>query len=726
MIVDNVVAFDEVPSTLSYYKGAEGPPIISCFLVKIASRCNLNCDYCYVYQHADQNWKKLPPILSAENVELLANRIAEYFQEFQIPKAAVVFHGGEPLLAGAKKIVEAAEIIRAKVPETTDIDFCLQTNGVLLNEKNLSLLVQYDISISLSLDGPKAINDLHRLKHNGKSSFEKVSQALNRLKEHPKHFSGVISVIDPLTDPEMVLEYFSKTDVPSLDFLLPDANYEAPPKYRDQNPAIYKDWLLKAFDLWFEKYSHMKVRFFDMLLNSLVGLPSETDSFGFGDVSLLSIETDGSYHDLDVLKITNEQATTLQLNLKNSSVLEAASSPKIAEHRRLTRKEGLSSTCQQCEVVDVCGGGAIPHRYSKTGFKNPTIYCDEMFTLIQHAKNKLKDQLEKEKLNSRAQTLVFAIDFNQAKTSVSITQELLEDYREQNLKDFLIFLDGIQDSKYNSVISDIKNADQERLKLVCSFASVKFWLQIMQNPEQSQFYMMNKGKHLEADLSYLHQISHLVMNTSYNHYQRSDYWLRAPFDHVIFESATVFKEAEQLIEQAFNLIKAYDQDLYNEIYLICTDFQFVRDLDRASRLIISFSDNVLLGCIYISLYQGDQWISVEQLADSIIHEYRHQKLYLLEKFYTIVVKNDLMVYSPWPKALRTPQSLFHAVFVFHELLQFWKWVAKTYANEHQKALNEIASISDKMQQGVNTLKTCSLTELGSNFIRIFEKSLYEN
>ena len=30
------------------------------FLLKVHSRCNLACDYCYVYQHADQSWRTRP------------------------------------------------------------------------------------------------------------------------------------------------------------------------------------------------------------------------------------------------------------------------------------------------------------------------------------------------------------------------------------------------------------------------------------------------------------------------------------------------------------------------------------------------------------------------------------------------------------------------------------------------------------------------------------------
>jgi len=79
------------------------PARITSFLVKVASRCNLDCDYCYVYHHADQSWRAMPKLLSAEDRSCFATRLGAYTAQAEITHCAVVFHGGEPLLAGADK-----------------------------------------------------------------------------------------------------------------------------------------------------------------------------------------------------------------------------------------------------------------------------------------------------------------------------------------------------------------------------------------------------------------------------------------------------------------------------------------------------------------------------------------------------------------------------------------------------------------------------------------------
>ena len=49
-------------------------PKLTSFLVKVASRCNLDCDYCYVYHHADQSWRAMPEVLSPGDREAFATR----------------------------------------------------------------------------------------------------------------------------------------------------------------------------------------------------------------------------------------------------------------------------------------------------------------------------------------------------------------------------------------------------------------------------------------------------------------------------------------------------------------------------------------------------------------------------------------------------------------------------------------------------------------------------
>jgi uncharacterized protein len=183
---------------------------ITSFLVKVASRCNLDCDYCYVYHHADQSWRKMPKLLAEENVDAFARRLAEYSASAGLKRAAVIFHGGEPLLAGVDRLASFARRIRG-VANGVEIDIGLQTNGLLLTDSVLDVLEIENISVSLSIDGPRQAHDLHRTTRKGRSSFDRVEAALERLKRRPVIFAGVIAVIDAATSPETLLSFFGSS-----------------------------------------------------------------------------------------------------------------------------------------------------------------------------------------------------------------------------------------------------------------------------------------------------------------------------------------------------------------------------------------------------------------------------------------------------------------------------------------------------------------------------------
>ena len=65
-------------------------------LVKLASRCNINCTYCYWFRDAEV-YKK-PAVLTGEAEDAFCLRLEEHIREFNLPVFLLVFHGGEPLL----------------------------------------------------------------------------------------------------------------------------------------------------------------------------------------------------------------------------------------------------------------------------------------------------------------------------------------------------------------------------------------------------------------------------------------------------------------------------------------------------------------------------------------------------------------------------------------------------------------------------------------------------
>jgi uncharacterized protein len=542
-------------------------PRITSFLVKVASRCNLACDYCYMYEHVDQTWRAQPRLMSDETRKKLAERIGEYAREEKLERLVVVFHGGEPLLAGAERIVETTRWIRDALSSTTRADYSLQTNGTLLTEEAIDSFASAGISVSLSLDGPKEANDLHRLDHSGSSSFLKSLRALELLERHPETYAGIIAVIDPLTSPEQVLSFFATRNPPRLDFLLPDANYERLPPGRASNPDLYKNWLLQAFDLWFDVYPYLPVRMFDAVLASIAGLPSDTDAFGFGDVSLLNIETDGSYHDLDVLKITEEGMTALGYSLESHSVSEAVSSAQIAAHRKLLVKEGLSDQCLHCPEVEICGGGSVPHRYSRDGFRNPTIYCEEMLNLIAHARRKLHVTLTNERDKALAvlnKPRTWSIDlerWERAESADAIVGNLLRNWAADARHGFDRVLSSIEQGYQDLrlAVSAVRAAPSEMLDRLLIQPAVVLWTNVNLQRMRGVTVRSIDGEAIVPDVAYIQLLAERVRQPAqYPRIHEPDLWLRFPFGmRIVFEDEDGARLGAALAREALDVIEKW-------------------------------------------------------------------------------------------------------------------------------------------------------------------------
>ena len=144
------------------------PTPLSSLVCKIVSRCNLNCDYCYMYQHVDQSWQLQPLKMSEATIIQLGKRIYEHTQKHKLSEFSVILHGGEPLLGGLDYLKSFQDIIRNNVPNIK-LGFGIQTNGILLNDRILDFCISNNITIGLSIDGDQKANDLHRLDHQGKS-----------------------------------------------------------------------------------------------------------------------------------------------------------------------------------------------------------------------------------------------------------------------------------------------------------------------------------------------------------------------------------------------------------------------------------------------------------------------------------------------------------------------------------------------------------------------------
>lgn len=369
------------------------------FILKMHSRCNLACDYCYVYEMADQSWRSQPLVMNPDTIRQTGARIAEHVQAHGLSDVHLMLHGGEPLLAGADRLEFAVNTIRRAVGDAAEVAVGVQTNGTRLNRDMLEMFARLGVRVSVSLDGDQRANDRHRRYPSGRGSHTDVLHAL-RLLNLPAYrdlFAGLLCTIDLDNDPVQTYETLLAFHPPSMDFLLPDGNWSTPPPRRSEasTAAPYADWLTAVFDRWYSApRRETDLRFFSEILNLVLGGGSVVESVGLSPVSLIVIETDGSIEQVDVLKSAYAGAPETGLDVFQHSFDMALTHPSIVA--RQLGWGALSDTCRQCTIATICGGGLYPHRYrSGSGFRNPSVYCPDLFSLIRHIRDRVAADLRR-------------------------------------------------------------------------------------------------------------------------------------------------------------------------------------------------------------------------------------------------------------------------------------------------------------------------------------------
>jgi uncharacterized protein len=357
------------------------------FVLKVHSRCDLACDHCYVYEHADQSWRGRPKVIAKDTVEKTAERIAEHARQHDLPGVRVVLHGGEPLLAGASRLGEIARLLRGAIEPRSTLDLRIHTNGMRLDEELCDLFRAERVKVGISLDGDRAANDLHRRFADGRSSYEGVIRAISllRLPEYREIYAGLLCTIDLRSDPAASYRALAALDPPAVDFLLPHATWDNPPPGTGDDRTPYADWIARAFDVWAADPRRVPVRMFESIARTLRGGSSLTEAFGLEASDLVVVETDGTIEQADSIKVAYDGAPATDLDVFSHTLDEAAGHPAIRARQRGIA--GLSATCRACPVVRSCGGGLYAHRYrSGTGFDNPSVYCADLEKIITHVR----------------------------------------------------------------------------------------------------------------------------------------------------------------------------------------------------------------------------------------------------------------------------------------------------------------------------------------------------
>jgi uncharacterized protein len=356
---------------------AAEPAAFNFVLVKLASRCNINCTYCYWFR--DPEVYNKPPVLTLDAEDQFCARLEQHIRKYELDQFLLVFHGGEPLLFPKYRFRDLQNKL-ADVERRTGckIERGLTTNAILIDEEWISLFKAHDVSVTISLDGPPEINDKQRVDFKGRGTLAATLRGLDCL--HAAGIEpGLISVCNPSTDPERIVAYIvEELGILHFDILPPDATHS-------DNPPPIADYFIRLFDVWFDRYAERGVRIstLDAMIRGLTGHLSASDTIGLGPIYTVTLMTDGALEALDVLRIAGAGSTASNANVRDNALQDVQDDPiwREAFHASMN----LAEVCRRCEFLDSCGGGHLAQRWSpQRRFDNPSVYCESWKRIFDH------------------------------------------------------------------------------------------------------------------------------------------------------------------------------------------------------------------------------------------------------------------------------------------------------------------------------------------------------
>jgi len=317
-------------------------------IIKPTHVCNLACNYCY-------NDDARKPMMSLGVLERVISETFDYARRVR-PFTNVLFlwHGGEPTLAGID-FYRQAVAFQARHANGYPYDNSMQTNGILLNHDWVDFFIKETFRVSLSLDGPKDVNDGARADHRGQGSFEKVMAALNLLRGRGLNPGVVLTANRKTIGQEKAIWDFFASNKISFQIVELSKSGRARKNFADVGitPEQFGVIWCNLYDYWFSP-SNPGIdcsSFRDKTKAMLSGLPFGCQGLYMCADSNISTDPLGDVYPCSTLSGNKDCCYG---NLMEHSLAELMVSPVAATFRSRTS----DSDCSTCQFYHVCHGGA--------------------------------------------------------------------------------------------------------------------------------------------------------------------------------------------------------------------------------------------------------------------------------------------------------------------------------------------------------------------------------
>jgi uncharacterized protein len=168
-----------------FHREKQMPPAdfpLTTMVLNVTNQCNLSCTYCYEYGE-----DKIVDTENGKKPKFMSEDTARESVDFMFRQAGanryvhLTFFGGESLLNFPVLKSTLAYAVQRAEELGKQVDFSLTTNATLLRPEIIEWLVENKVGVTISIDGPKEMQDQFRVFKSGVGSYDIVAPKIREL-----------------------------------------------------------------------------------------------------------------------------------------------------------------------------------------------------------------------------------------------------------------------------------------------------------------------------------------------------------------------------------------------------------------------------------------------------------------------------------------------------------------------------------------------------------------
>jgi len=359
---------------------------LTLIVTPVGSRCPLSCDYCY---NKDSHLRRvIPTETMSENV---LEEMLRKFMSFSQRNYEIIWHGGEPTLAGIEffeTVVRIQDRLRGELSTKGKIINNIQTNGVLINDNWAKFLKEKNFRVGISIDGTEYVHDRHRRYPTGSGSHADVMAGLRLLKAHGnKVGAGAVVTRSTLEDPIGVFKFLN-ANFTAFDFSPCYSTTASDGSVTQEiTPKQYADFVKLTFDYWF-KLDNPKIyiKSFRNYIAATLGHRPNSCSMNNGCHRFLSVDNNGEVYPCG--RLNGVQKLKFG-SIKETTFEEILRQDKYRQYQEIAHS--LSRECTSCKWVRACNNGCPASRYKEDGdFLAKSPFCESTIEILEHVSHVVK------------------------------------------------------------------------------------------------------------------------------------------------------------------------------------------------------------------------------------------------------------------------------------------------------------------------------------------------